>query len=120
IQVTPAEIICKLVQVKTLEKKQQTEALHILNKFSGLFAFRLDELGQYQEIQYKIDTGNTRPIKQSVYQWDASGVGLGAVLVQKDNNKREYVVAYASKSLTHPERNYSATELEYYAVVWAV
>ncbi|CAG8765108.1 28131_t:CDS:2, partial [Racocetra persica] len=37
-------------------------------------------------------------------------IGLGTILVQKDNNKREYVVAYASKSLTHPEKNYSDTD----------
>ncbi|CAG8724341.1 31754_t:CDS:2, partial [Racocetra persica] len=27
-----------------------------------------DKLGQYQEIQYEIDTSNARPIKQSAYQ----------------------------------------------------
>ncbi|CAG8486239.1 129_t:CDS:2 [Gigaspora rosea] len=33
---------------------------------------------------------------------------------------KEYAIAYASKSLTQPERNYAATELESYVVVWAV
>ncbi|CAG8720194.1 21995_t:CDS:2, partial [Dentiscutata erythropus] len=51
---------------------------------------------------------------------DTSGIELGAVLAQKDENKKEYAIAYASKSLTRPERNYAATELECYAVVWAV
>ncbi|CAG8546936.1 25869_t:CDS:2, partial [Dentiscutata erythropus] len=51
---------------------------------------------------------------------DASGIGLGTVLAQKDENKKEYAIAYASKSLTRPERNYAATELECYTVVWAV
>ncbi|CAG8763156.1 21443_t:CDS:2, partial [Gigaspora rosea] len=51
---------------------------------------------------------------------NASGTGLGAVLAQKDEAKKEYSIAYASKSLTCPERNYAATELEYYAVVWAL
>ncbi len=51
---------------------------------------------------------------------DASGQALGAVLQQEGNDKKENVIAYASKSLTKAEQNYSATELESYAVVWAV
>ncbi|CAG8790773.1 23931_t:CDS:2, partial [Racocetra persica] len=36
--------------------------------FSTKIINRLDKLGQYQEIQHEIDTGNARPIKQLVYQ----------------------------------------------------
>ncbi|CAG8458127.1 11959_t:CDS:2, partial [Gigaspora rosea] len=43
-----------------------------------------------------------------------------AVLVQKDDEGKEYAVAYASHRLTKAEKNYSTIELEYLIVLWAI
>ncbi|XP_051973262.1 uncharacterized protein K02A2.6-like [Xyrauchen texanus] len=51
---------------------------------------------------------------------DASPVGLGAVLLQTQENGAKKPVAYASRSLTPTERRYSQIEREALWCVWAV
>lgn len=52
-------------------------------------------------------------------QTDASNVGLGAMLFQKDDEGLNRVNACASKSLTETEKAYPQTQREALAVVWA-
>lgn len=54
-----------------------------------------------------------------VLQTDASGEGLGAVLVQVQGGK-ERVIAFASRGLSPAETRYRAHKLEFLALKWAV
>ncbi|XP_062538003.1 uncharacterized protein K02A2.6-like [Armigeres subalbatus] len=51
---------------------------------------------------------------------DASPVGLGAVLIQRDDAGWPRIISFASKGLTDAERMYPQTQREALAVVWAV
>ena len=55
--------------------------------------------------------------KPFTLQTDASQEGLGAALSQP-GEQGEQTIAYASRSLSKTDRNYSTTELEGLAVKW--
>ena len=49
---------------------------------------------------------------------DASAYGLGVLLVHKYPNGSEHPIAYASRTLTKAERNYSQLEKEGFACIF--
>ena len=51
---------------------------------------------------------------------DASNLGLGAVLYQTDEDDLERVIAYASRTLSKSERNYTTYRLEFLTLKWAI
>ena len=55
-----------------------------------------------------------------ILETDASKVGLGAVLAQKQVDDSVHPVAYASRMTDTQERNYGTSKLETLALVWAV
>lgn len=78
----------------------------------------------FQELKTALTSGpvlchfdESRP---AILHTDASGHGIGAVLLQSDDQHIERVVSYASRSLSQAEKNYTITEQECLAVVWAV
>ena len=58
--------------------------------------------------------------KPFVLHTDASAMGLGAVLYQKQEDGKERVIAYASRTLNKSERNYDVHKLEFLALKWAI
>ena len=61
--------------------------------------------------------GYPDPNFRFVLDTDASAVGMGAVLSQQIGNRKERVIAYASKSLSQSQQNYSVSKRELLAVV---
>ena len=51
---------------------------------------------------------------------DASGGGVGAILHQKGEDRRERIIACASRTYNKHEKKYPITEQECLAVVWGV
>ena len=51
---------------------------------------------------------------------DASGLGLGVILYQTQEDGTDRVIAYASRTLSKSEKNYPAYKLEFLALKWSV
>ena len=58
--------------------------------------------------------------KDFILETDASIMGLGAVLSQRQTDGLPHPIAFASRALAPAERNYGITDLETLAMIWAL
>ena len=96
--------------------------LYTLLKRDKPWCWDIQEQNAFEEIRNSMSTNATLAhfslSKDVVLQVDASGLGLGAVLLQPDEEKSLRPVAYASRVLTPAERNYSNIEREALALIF--
>ena len=100
------------------------QPLHQLTCKGASFTWSLECQSAFQELKTKLTSAPVLAYptfdKDFVLETDASVQGLGAILSQTQNDKKLHPVAFASRALNPQERNYSVTELETLAVVWAI
>ena len=58
--------------------------------------------------------------KPFVLETDASGIGLGAILLQKQEDGKLHPVAYTSRALHGSQKNYHSSKLEFLTLKWAI
>lgn len=97
--------------------------LHKLLKKDAKFEWAEDQENAFQKLKSRL---TTQPIlqypdfaREFILTTDASIEGLGAVLSQGEVGK-DLPIAYASRSLSKAESNYSTSEKELLAIIWGV
>ena len=99
------------------------QPLHRLTSKEVEWSWEEAEQNSFELLQQKLVTapvlGYPDPSQTYILDTDASGFGVGAVLSQEQQGV-ERVVAYYSKTLSPPERNYCVTRRELLATVKAM
>ena len=100
-----------------------TAPLRLLLKKGSKYQWSADCTQSFEKLKKLIKDAGTLafPDFSKVFrlQTDASNYGIGAVLLQQDDNDDWQPIAYISRALTKSEQNYSTTEKEFLAIVWA-
>ena len=99
------------------------EPLRRLTRKNVIWQWGNEQECSFQELKKRLTCATSmayfNPTAHTQVIVDASPVGLGAILVQKQGDGCFKPVIYASRSLTNVERRYSQTEKEALAVIWA-
>ena len=56
--------------------------------------------------------------KTFIVSTDASNIGIAGVITQLDENGKEKPLAFAFRTLTHAEKNYTITDKEALSIFW--
>ena len=98
--------------------------LHSLTRKGVEFVWNKDCQDVFDQLKQRLTTAPILVypdfVQGFMLETDASIRGLGAVLSQRRGDNQLHHVAFASRALSAAEKNYSITELETLAVVWAI
>ena len=103
---------------------QIAHPLHLLTKKDQEYVFREAQRQAFQELKNRLTLSPVLRLpdlsKLFFVQTDASKLGTGAVLLQKDNTGVSHPCAYLSQALVGAEQNYQVYDLELLAVIRAL
>ncbi|UYV70961.1 hypothetical protein LAZ67_8001260, partial [Cordylochernes scorpioides] len=98
--------------------------LQILTRKNQRFVWGKEQESSFLTLKEKLSSPEVLthydPNKPIGLHTDASDQGLGAVLIHVEDNGRERPISYASRTLQKAETNYSTTEKECLAIIWAI
>ncbi|XP_068237601.1 uncharacterized protein [Palaemon carinicauda] len=125
----PWKVLRKLSEVNyEIEAPGSSKKCRIfhINRLKAYHDLFRDFPGRTSFLCHEVDVGSASPVKQSPYQLnptpfviavDASDVGLGGVLFQRDNEGEVHPISYFSRKLLSAGRRYSTIEKEALALV---
>ncbi|UYV71727.1 hypothetical protein LAZ67_9000138, partial [Cordylochernes scorpioides] len=98
--------------------------LQILTRKNQPFVWGKEQESSFLTLKEKLSSPEVLthydPNKPIGLHTGASDQGLGAVLIHVEDNGRERPISYASRTLQKAETNYSTTEKECLAIIWAI
>ena len=90
-----------------------------IGRDGGIEKKKRRESGIWEPLLWTLILRLPDPAKTYFLRTDATNNGIGAVLMQRHDEK-VFPVCYASKKLSRAERNYSTIEKECLAIVWGI
>ena len=96
--------------------------LHHLTEKTAIFNWTEECEASFQKLRLKLVSPPILAFpdhsRSFILDTDASNTGIGCVLSQMQQDSSEHVIAYGSRLLSKPERNYCVTRRELLAVVY--
>ncbi|GAQ93161.1 putative retrotransposon protein, partial [Klebsormidium nitens] len=103
---------------------RMAKPLHHLTKLGTAFEWSPEQARAFAALKKALCTApilvRPNPVKPFIVDTDYSTDGIGAALSQVDDDGKEHPIAFASRSLHGAEVNYSTTDGELLAMVWAI